>query len=261
MPVAITASPSQIAAAPNQFSPTYHADFSRVRPFGQVYTNRHLSRPAVTALAQPLGNVLRSWGAGKRKAPAPRRVTEIENTLALAPVHNALGVLNGLPLSRLSVMHNQRSFIGTPTTQATLNTFDTHLFEALQALATGILCENTNATYPMKALLLITGLMPAFDSQVRCGLHRGGFSGMNRLSFCFPPCRHAPCPQIDSVTVRGNVCRCRRSGAVATSFSLGKVTIHLGMFMFTAMEADREMGLGSPPTNERESHSADSQSH
>jgi hypothetical protein len=30
----------------------------------------------------------------------------------------------------------------------------------------------------MKTILLITGLMPAFDSQVRRGLSRGGFAGM-----------------------------------------------------------------------------------
>ena len=34
--------------------------------------------------------------------------------------------------------------------------------------------------------------------------------------------------QSDKVTVSGNVCRCRRSGVVGTSFSLGEVIIRLG---------------------------------
>ncbi|MNH32672.1 hypothetical protein D3C79_931320 [compost metagenome] len=37
--------------------------------------------------------------------------------------------------------------------------------------------NNTSVTYPMKGMLLITGLMPALDSQVRGGLTRAGKSG------------------------------------------------------------------------------------
>jgi len=45
---------------------------------------------------------------------------------------------------------------------------------------------NTNVTYPMKALLLITGFMPAFDGRVRTGLQRGWFLGMNRTQYLLP---------------------------------------------------------------------------
>jgi hypothetical protein len=38
----------------------------------------------------------------------------------------------------------------------------------------------------MKALLLITGFMPAFDSQVRMGLQRGGFAGVNKTQYLLP---------------------------------------------------------------------------
>jgi hypothetical protein len=44
--------------------------------------------------------------------------------------------------------------------------------------------NNTSITYPMKALLLITGLMPALDSQVRGGLTlagKAGFTGQQLL--------------------------------------------------------------------------------
>jgi hypothetical protein len=91
-----------------------------------------------------------------------------------------------MPLFMVSVSHNQRSFVGIPTTQAALDAFDANLFAALHALADGLFAGNTNATYPMKAALLITGLMPAFDSQVRCGLQRAGFIGMNKTQFVLP---------------------------------------------------------------------------
>jgi hypothetical protein len=138
------------------------------------------------ALAQPLRDVLLNWAAGRRKAPTPRSIREIENTLDAAPVHAALRALHDLSLSMASVWHNQQSFVGIPTKRAALDAYDANLFAALYALAKGLFAENTNATYPMKAALLITGLMPAFDSQVRRGLQRGGFLGMNKTQFILP---------------------------------------------------------------------------
>jgi hypothetical protein len=64
--------------------------------------------------------------------------------------------------------------------------FDATLLRALSKLADGLLQNNTNVTYPMKALLLISGLMPALDSQVRAGLGNAGFKGFERTQFLLP---------------------------------------------------------------------------
>jgi len=186
LPVTITGTPAQIAAAIGAFPPQYHADFFRVRPLGQAYATAATPRPANATLAPPLQAVLRSWGAGKRAAPALQSVTQIASNLSAAPLHAALGALHNLPICRLTVTHNRRSFIGVPTTPAAMAAYDAHLFSALRTLAGGLFVSNTNVTYPMKAALLITGLMPAFDNQVRRGLQRGGFSGMNKTQYLLP---------------------------------------------------------------------------
>ncbi|KAF7599982.1 hypothetical protein BGI27_05180 [Candidatus Dactylopiibacterium carminicum] len=56
----------------------------------------------------------------------------------------------------------------------------------LDQLSAGIFVGNTNVTYPMKTLMLLTGFMPAFDSQVRSGLDNAGFMGMNATQFLLP---------------------------------------------------------------------------
>ena len=55
--------------------------------------------------------------------------------------------------------------------------FDNEILSILNKLADVLFINNTNITYPMKALLLITRLMPALDSQVRGGLTRAGKVG------------------------------------------------------------------------------------
>jgi hypothetical protein len=64
--------------------------------------------------------------------------------------------------------------------------FDDCLIRTLQSLANGVLINCTNVTYPMKTLLLLTGLMPAFDSQVKGGLTKAGFTGVKSTSFKLP---------------------------------------------------------------------------
>lgn len=68
-------------------------------------------------------------------------------------------------------------------TDTTLVSFDTTLLGTLHLLASRLFHGCTNVTYPMKVLLLITGLMPALDGNVRGGLHRGGFAGMSTTQF------------------------------------------------------------------------------
>jgi hypothetical protein len=64
--------------------------------------------------------------------------------------------------------------------------FDRDLIGVLNDLAAGCLLYSTGVTYPMKALMLLTGIIPAFDSQVRGGLALGGFSGMKATRVPLP---------------------------------------------------------------------------
>jgi hypothetical protein len=69
---------------------------------------------------------------------------------------------------------------------ANVANFDACLISTLLALSTALFVNNASVTYPMKSLLLITGLMPAFDSQVKGGLARAGVSGVNKTRYPLP---------------------------------------------------------------------------
>jgi hypothetical protein len=73
---------------------------------------------------------------------------------------------------------------------ATVEDFDQCLLAALNMLAEVIMVGNTNVTYPMKAMLLTTGLSPAYDSQVKGGLRIAGVSGIDKTRYLLP---HADC--------------------------------------------------------------------
>jgi hypothetical protein len=101
-------------------------------------------------------------------------------------MHAALTALGRTPLSDLGVTNGHRSIDGKAGTPEELGGFDSNLICALGLLAKHLFVENTNATYPMKAALLVTGLMPAFDSKVRRGLQRGGLLGMDKTQYLLP---------------------------------------------------------------------------
>ncbi|MEK7748384.1 MAG: hypothetical protein AAB300_04855, partial [Nitrospirota bacterium] len=125
-------------------------------------------------LAPALRKVLENWGAGSRKAPELQSIDASKTTLADSTLHADLVALYRSPLS--STTNHPMLHIA----------FDFSLFRSLRSLSKGLFHGNTNATYPMKAVLLVIGLMPAFDSQVRCGLQRGGFIGMDKTQYLLP---------------------------------------------------------------------------
>ena len=91
------------------------------------------------------------------------------------------------PLPELTVVRQRRCLSGKPAVDKALVSFDSNLLSVLWALGDRVLVGNTNVTFPMKAVLLITGFMPALDStRVRMGLKRGAFSGMNRTQYLLP---------------------------------------------------------------------------
>jgi hypothetical protein len=80
---------------------------------------------------------------------------------------------------------DERIFAAAPLYQSVPH-FDSELLEVLKMLADGLFINSTNVTYPMKALLLITGFMPALDSQVRKGLQRAGIPGFSGTRYLLP---------------------------------------------------------------------------
>jgi hypothetical protein len=182
----IAADAEAIAKAMDDFDAGYHQDFLRVKKVARSY----LARP-VTATAGPLAGELRAalkkWGAGGRKAPQLKTRDEMAAALSAAQLYQPLQRLASTPLSSLTTAGGRRAINGAPTLQQAVDDFDACLIGTLQDLGESLFADNTNVTYPMKAVLLITGLMPAFDSQVRAGLQRGGFTGLNRTQFLIPP--------------------------------------------------------------------------
>jgi len=186
MPVAIVGRRGDISHLVTHFSSTYHSDFWRVRRLGRTYLDAAHPGAAAGVLAATLSAALGSWGAGLRKAPALQSIHSMTNSLASPLVHSDLVALRDSARCGPTIVSGRRAFARHGASLLTLTAFDTTLFNALGHLARGLFVGTTNVTYPMKAVLLITGLMPAFDSQVRRGLRRGGFSGMSNTRYLLP---------------------------------------------------------------------------
>lgn len=186
MHLEVTAGPAEITRAINHFPATYHADFSAVRGEAKRYVEEQQpDRSSVVALVRALRRALVSWGAGKRKAPGLRSEEEITATLLGPSLHASLSALAKTPLSSLAIARDRRVTQQARGLATSLDV-DTTLLSALRELSDQVFLGNTNVTYPMKTVLLITGFMPAFDSQVRRGLGNAGFAGMDATRFLLP---------------------------------------------------------------------------
>lgn len=177
-----------IAKEISAFPSNYHSDFSLVRTVAKDYlkcTNIRPPEDATTDLAKHLRSVLINWGAGKRGAPQLCRESEIATLLYDTRLRVDLAKIAWTGLTSLSLHMQRRTVIdGAQITNAAQ--FDEVLLSVLARLSRGLFIGNTNVTYPMKAVLLISGLMPAFDGQVRAGLNRVGFAGVNKTQFLLP---------------------------------------------------------------------------
>jgi hypothetical protein len=188
LPLKVISNSLEIAKVIDAFPSDYHADFSRVRAIARKYLEWTDTRPpedTATGLAKHLRAVLINWGAGKRGAPHPSYESEIATFLCDARLRVDLANIANAGLASLS-LNMQRRIVIDGAEIKNPKQFDDVLLSVLVRLSNGLFFGNTNVTYPMKAALLITGLMPAFDSQVRRGLNRAGFSGVNKTQFLLP---------------------------------------------------------------------------
>jgi hypothetical protein len=186
MTLTISGSPADIAHLLNRFSPKYHVDFLTVRRLGRAYLAAPHPGAAAAHLAPALASAMRSWGAGFRKAPSLQSVQSITATLTSSTLHASMVALQYALRAGPNIVAGSRVFTGLGAPPLSVQSFDSHLFNAMERVSRGLFVANTNVTYPMKAILMIAGLMPAFDRRVRDGLNRGGFAGMSSTRYLVP---------------------------------------------------------------------------
>lgn len=129
---------------------------------------------AVESLAEELVKGLRKWGLqGGHRTPIARSREDIVPYLLTE--REALKRLAALSQEPPRLVDGKR-FV--PGGQYTPDELDAEVTRLLVSLAEGLFVGCTQATYSMKALLLLTGYTVAFDRHVRSGAALGGFTGM-----------------------------------------------------------------------------------
>jgi len=187
MRLRLTESSIEIATAINDFSRVYHDDFFEVRPTARRWIAEKSPTEATSGeLVRLVRRVLGSWGAGKREAPRLSSGDDFAEALLHAQLHRSVGRLSEISNTALGFDVDRRRLVNGLHVSSDLKDFDENLLSVLREISRRLFVNNTNITYPLKVLLLISGLMPALDSQVRRGLGHAGFSGVNRTQFLLP---------------------------------------------------------------------------
>ena len=166
-----------ITSAINDFRLSYHQDFANVQSIARRYLNAPSGSANAALLAQALSTALRNWGACRRRSPILRPVPQIVSALKDKRLHERLLKLSQQSLSAFSLNLQEHRLLNSDAPLNNVGCFDQEILGILNTLADVLFFNNTSITYPMKALLLITGLIPALDSQVRGGLARAGKAG------------------------------------------------------------------------------------
>ena len=178
MALILRGSVQQVTAAISSFDQTFHLGYFAVRQAATAHLLGKNGRTLHSAenLAYLLRNALREWSMGQQKAP---RFTAGGVPAAAAFLKKRAVMLDLLSVADVSVgdlgLDGRKRLgpLGITPDQVDLNYYD-----SLLSCAAALFAGATNVTYPMKAMLLLTGFMPAFDSQVRGGLARAGFKGL-----------------------------------------------------------------------------------
>jgi hypothetical protein len=165
----------------NTFRPQYHENYFGVRAKARPYLEGAFSPGSALATAAALLVVLKSWGAGRQRASSCKPFAIAAEALFDPVLRDRLRNFSR-SFEYLNMAEGKRTLLyGGPF--AYVEEFDECVLATLNTLADSLLVDNTNVTYPMKALLLLTGLAPAFDSQVKGGLKVAGMSGVAKTSY------------------------------------------------------------------------------
>lgn len=179
--IAPHATPLLISNATEHFNKKYHDHYAsalRLRKnyfFGAIPVLAHC-----TPLAQELVRILKAWGAGRRKAPVLESVSAIAIALSNASLHGKLKRLAAVNVANFTMTPAGKAFVAEDHLYTDVKAFDHELGSVLKDIASKFFIGTVNSsTYPMKVLLLITGFIPALDSQVRKGLQNIGMRGFS----------------------------------------------------------------------------------
>lgn len=177
--------PAEIASAIKGFESEYHADFKSVRDEMKNHL-KTMDDNSSNSLSLALRSSLLSWGAGRRGAPKVVNSFKLKEIVDSKNFQEAIFpfyyFINGG--IKFEVNDEGQCLIDGSTTR--LNEFANSFYNALNFVNNKILVGNTNVTYPMKALLLLTGAPLAFDSYVRDGLTQSGIVGFAATQYSFP---------------------------------------------------------------------------
>jgi len=178
MALILRSSVPQITAAISSFDQTFHLGYFAVRQAAAAHLlgKSGGTRRSAEDLAYVLRNALREWSMGQQKAPrfTASGLSGAATFLESGAVMLDLQCIADISLSNLSLDGRKR--LGPPGIAP--QQVDSNYYDALLSCAKNLFNGATNVTYPMKAMLLLTGFMPALDSQVRGGLARAGFKGL-----------------------------------------------------------------------------------
>jgi len=181
MTLSIVGSRGAMIGAINGFNRKYHAGYFSTRLWADAYTSALTPNVSNTnILSIQLDLVLREWGAGTRNSPHLKSVNDIQQYLLRPSTHQIIKKIAAYSLKDFNITAAHCEINGS---HAHAQVFYQDIYDALHSVKNGIFSPNPRipnikATYPMKALLLLTGIFPAYDSQVRQGMTDGGFSGL-----------------------------------------------------------------------------------
>ncbi|SNY58381.1 hypothetical protein SAMN06297280_3383 [Arsukibacterium tuosuense] len=217
MTLIVSGSARDLTEMINNFSSKYHDDFFYTNSLAKDYLSTTPSMTKATALAKALNTTLNNWGAGKRSAPTAQSIEVIARALLLPALHSNLIELAKSSFY-LTIDNGHRALReGSPFTS--ISSFDQCLMSTLGDLSSMFLIDNTNVTYPMKLLLLITGLMPALDSQVKGGLAISGVPGINKTRYLLPEDMNVDAKKICCLPFYINDCASRHLELIASAIS------------------------------------------
>jgi hypothetical protein len=169
------------------FPKDYRDDYDRVRNLARSYLENEPDETNIPhRLAEALREVLVNWGAEKRKAPKLRPKEYVASSLRQAELRSLLRYFSTLRIEALGLGNGSWRCLGQGKDPKEISKFDKELISVLNRLADSLFHDNTNVTFPMKALLLLSGFMPALDNRVRDGLKRWGVAGFKTTQYLLP---------------------------------------------------------------------------
>lgn len=169
----------------NRFPKNYHVDYRVTRALARDFLyDEEPDYGKAKILASKLSEVLINWKAGSRKAPNLKNPECIQEVLMTKDVYKTCSVLNMLSIKDLLIKNGVRQISGKA--DLTPEQIDRFLIATIKNIANHFFINCTNVTYPMKALLLITGFIPALDGNVRKGFKTAGIGGLNSTRFLLP---------------------------------------------------------------------------